>query len=217
MTSTIKRAAFGMFGVVFAATLLTSCLKDGTDTIVLPLPDGTIPHDVISSDLQDSLRRHGFIINEGIEPPTINGRYVASPMVQDYASDGVVLNYVDVEMAFSKQLERGLIKYTETQRTPNGGSMTSEYYEANIIGSGDKFTVYSWQYDNGTNVDGSGWRVKTATVISGTWTAAGIQDCQYSVLVLEKENDTYNRIPSENTYRIYHDGDNMATILGNEK
>lgn len=213
MTSTIKRAALGLVGLLLMTITLTGCLKEGTDTIVLPLPDGKIPAPVVPLDLQDSLRNHGFEINEGIEPPIINGVYLASPIILDYASDSNVLNFVDVKMTFSKQLERGLIKYVEEQVTPNGGAMTSEYNEANIIGSGDKFTMYCWQYDNGTNVDGTNWIVKTATMVSGTWTEAGIKDCQYAILVLDKINDTYNRIPDKNTYRIYHDGDSLAVTL----
>lgn len=213
MTKTIKRLALLSVGFLFATVTLTSCLKDGDDTIVLPLPDGKIPFSVIPSDMQDSLRRHGFLINEGLEPPTINGHYLGSPMLLDYSSDNTGLYFVDVDMTFSKQLERGLIKYIEKQITPNGGAMTSEYLEANIIGSGDKFTVYTWQYDNGTNVDSTNWSVKIATLVSGTWTTSGIKDCQYAVLVLEKENDVYNRIPETNTFRTYHDGDNLAVTL----
>ena len=208
-----KKARLFTLGLFLTAMTLSGCLKDGDDTIVLPLPDGKIPYSVIPRDLQDSLRRHGFLINEGLEPPIINGHYLGSPMDLDYASDNVGLNFVDVDMTFSKQLERGLIKYVEKQLTPNGGTMTSEFEEANIIGSDGKFTVYTWQYDNGTNVDSTNWRVKIATLVSGTLASGGIKDCQYAVLVLEKENDEFNRIPETNTFRIYHDGDNLAVTL----
>ena len=217
MTSTIKRAAFGLFGVVVATTMLTSCLKDGTDTIVLPLPTGRIPQEVIPDNLQDSLENHGFVINEGIEPPYIEGHYLASIMKLDYASDNVVFDFADVDMIFSKQLDRGLIKYVETQKTPNGGSMNSVYEDANIIGSGDKFTMYCYQYDNGTNTDSTNWNYKTATLVSGTWTASGIKDCQYAVIILEKRDDPYGRVPepmvNDTTFRIFHDADGLADKL----
>lgn len=216
MTSTIKRITFGLFGIAVATTMLTSCLKDGTYTIVLPLPDGKIPYDVISEDLQDSLDRYGFEIDTGITPPYINGHYLASPMLLDYASDNVVFDFADVDMTFSKQLERGLIKYVETQNTPNYGSMTSVYENANIIGSGDKFTMYCSQSDNGDNTDNNDWNVKTTTVISGTWVdGVGIKDCQYAVIIQQKVYDSGNRIPEDTTitFRIFHDGDGMAEKL----
>ena len=97
--------------------LFTGCLKEGDDTIVLPLPYGKIPYDVIPERIQDSLMLHGFVINEGVYPPSIEGKYVASPMDVQYASD----NYFNesfryLYMAFSGQHLRGKLDYRQVQR-----------------------------------------------------------------------------------------------------
>ena len=67
--------------------LFSGCLKEGNDTIVLPLPDGKIPYSVIPEQLQDSLRTHGLTIHEGVNPGNIDGRFLSSPIVLHYSSD----------------------------------------------------------------------------------------------------------------------------------
>ena len=95
--SKISKHLFMIVGVfVISIFLFTGCLKEGNDTIVLPLPDGKIPYSLIPESLQDSLRAHGFEINEGIEPPMIMGKYLSSPMQLQYASDNYINDFADL-------------------------------------------------------------------------------------------------------------------------
>lgn len=196
----------------FIGLLFTSCLKDGDDTIVLPLPDGKIPYSVISEELQDSLKNNGFVIHEGITPQNIEGSYLAAPLTLHYASDGYTNNFYDLTMTFRNQMQRGMVTYSERQRdTVEGASIAAQ-----VIGHDSCFTMYCYQYV--ANYSGAIrlWNCKIATVVSGIITKNGIRDCQYSYIMLEKEaiNDNYlSQLAKDETFRIYKDGDSMATKI----
>ena len=192
--------------LVLTTILFSSCLKEGDETIVLPLPDGKIPYSVIPERLQDSLLRHGFTIHEGIEPPTIEGRYVSSPTGLQYASDNYSNAFHNIYMTFARQNERGLVNYTELQDTLAEGASIA----ANVIGNGNNFSMYCYQILSDTATHK--WSCKTATVVSGTLTPTGIGNCQYTFIMLDKE-DAENRLAPVGTFRIFHDTDLLASKL----
>lgn len=198
--------------LVLASLLFSSCLKDGEDTIVLPLPDGKIPTSVIPQNLQDSLTRNGFIINEGINPPDIEGVYLASPLDLHYSSDGYNNAFYDLTMTFRDQKARGLITYSERQRdTVEGASIAAQ-----VIGEDSNFTMYCYQYVFDYAGSTQLWRCKIATVVSGVKTNRGFRDCQYSYIMLEKvaiSDYYYSMLAKEETFRIYKDGDRLATRI----
>lgn len=198
--------------VLTVGPLFSSCLKEGDDTIVIPLPDGKIPYSVIPKELQDSLTNNGFIINEGITPPNIEGIYQASPFNLHYASDDYENLFYNLTMTFREQKRRGMITYAERQRdTVEGASIAAQ-----VIGHDSCFTMYCYQnlaeYSNYQIL----WNCRVATIISGTMTPAGIKNYQYAYILLDKEatNDFYySMLADTNTFRIYTDGDNIATKL----
>ena len=146
--------------------LFSGCLKEGNDTIVLPLPDGKIPYSVIPEQLQDSLRTHGLTIHEGVNPGNIDGRFLSSPMVLHYSSDNYQELFYDLYMSFSGQKPRGMVKYSETQKHEY---IDGKSYMANVIGEGNDVTMYCLQ--NVFECSSSGdtlWKSRTATVVSGT-------------------------------------------------
>ena len=213
----LKRGKIVCLTGLMSMALVTSCLKEGTDTLVLPLPDGRIPYSVISEALQDSLTHHGMIIHEGVNPPMVVGTYLVAPMTKDYASDNAPGSYVNLLMSFANQIERGVLSYQELQNTDLLQiPVTGQSIEANIIGSDSNFTVYCYQNVVEKNGDNPLWRVKTATVVSGTMSTGGIYNCQYSVIILEREifdSNYESSIPVEGTFRLFHDGDNYTVKL----
>lgn len=218
MEPTNKSSLWKLPLVAFLTLLLTSCLKEGDDTIVLPLPDGRIPYSVISRNLQDSLTTHGFQIHEGLYPPTVAGSYLIEPMSLDFASDQAPASYVNLMMTFSSQTQRGLLKYWELQNTDlHNIPIDGQSLEANVIGNGNDFTVYCYQnVTENSSIGMQLWRVKTATVISGTMTDTGIANCQYAYILLEKEINDINyalSFPKDSTFRIFSDGNSFAGKL----
>ena len=202
----------GLFMLPFL--LFSGCLKEGTDTIVLPIPDGKIPYRVIPENLQDSLRTRGLDIHEGLNPDTLNGKFLAAPMILRYASDNYQEDFYDLYMAFSGQNPRGLIRYRETQKRENidGASIM-----ANVIGEGKNITMYCYQNVFECNPSGDTlWKCKTATVVSGTISEEGIKNCQYANIILDTwPIDDYYASPlsKKGTYRIWFDGDSIANRL----
>lgn len=213
MFKTNKRLSILLGIFALPIMMFSSCLKEGDDTIVLPLPDGKIPYSVIPKNLQDSLVAHGFVIHEGIEAPNIEGKFLSSPMVLQYASDNYQNDFYDLYMRYAGQTRRGLIQYSESQRD----TVVGISQEANVIGSDSNFTMYCYQTISANNSRGDTlYRCKTASVVSGIITESGIKDCQYSYVMLDKwaRNDYYySMIPEANTYRIWNDGDSLAIRL----
>lgn len=142
MSKRIKHLAIVTGILFFPIFMLSGCMKEGNDTIVLPLPDGKIPYSVIPENLQDSLRLRGLTINEGLDPDTLNGRFVSAPMVLHYASDNYQELFYDLYMSFSGQTQRGRIMYYETQRRDD---VDGQSIMANVIGKGKDVTMYCFQ------------------------------------------------------------------------
>lgn len=192
--------------------LFTGCLKEGNDTIVLPLPYGKIPYDVIPEHIQDSMTMEGFVIHEGVEPPMIEGCYVASPMDLRYASDNYNNpNFRYLYMYFAGQQLRGKIDYAQVQYDTIFldellfDEAMGEAWRAHVIGEGKDFSMYCIQ----TISPDTTWWCKTASVVSGTMTANGIKDCQYAEYIIDRGGDV-SRLPEPGTFRIWDDGDKLA-------
>lgn len=212
MNVNIKHVALCACLCLFPTLLFTGCLKEGTDTIVLPMPDGKIPTSVIAQRLQDSLRSHGMNIYEGVTPPNIEGRYVASPMRLTYASDHYANLFYDTYMTFSEQNARGLIRYAESQSS----LATATSVGAGVIGADSNFTMYCIADMEGDSAGVQLWRCTTATVVSGTRCTEGLRRCQYAFIMLSKTGiDAYHDglLPDADTYRIFYDGDSLANQL----
>ncbi len=213
----IKHLLLLLVPLALTISLFSGCLKEGDETLVLPTPDGKIPFSVIPEHLQDSLRGNGFVIHEGLYPPMITGRYKISPMSLHYASDDYTNNFYDLVMTLTGQYRRGAVSYSESQVDSVMGLSTDAF----VIGEGNDFSMYCFQDVFRTNSLGDTlYTCSTATVVSGTLTDGGIQDCQYSSIILDKwaRNDYYaSQIPDVGTFRIWNDGDDLAVRIAYTK
>ena len=208
-----KLKHLGIMALLVAAPIFffSSCLKDSDDTIVLPLPYGKIPYSVIPQNVQDSLRAHGFTINEGTNPPVVEGRYLSSPHKLTYASDNYVNpRFYNVYMLMQEQTPRNRIVYSETQDT----CVQGKSLEACVIGNENFFSMYCIQMQSElSNQQDTLWSCKTATVVSGILNSHGIANCQYAQVVIDtfSSNPVYaTRLPDKGTYRIFCDSDSLA-------
>ncbi len=205
-----KKSITGLICAAITAMVATSCLKEGSETIVLPGIEKEIPETVIPIDLQEELSSHGFIIYPGNEPPIVDGSYLVSPVEMIYASDNYSNTaFNNLRITFTGQNPRGVIRYSESQAdTVNGASL-----QAHIIGKGDNFTLYCLQDITSAS---NAWSCRTATLVSGTKKNNGIQNIHYAFVMLESASTSTNGIsplaPS-GTVRVFCDGDNLATKL----
>lgn len=215
MTKCNKHLTILLGLLVLPFFLFTGCLKEGDETIVLPFPNGKIPYDVIPEQVQDSLTDLGFVIHEGVYPPTIEGKYVASPMDLQHASDEYYNpNFRYLYMSFAGQQRRGKINYSQIQydtiflNEQQLSDAIGDAMRANVIGEGEDFTMYCIQ----TISPDSTWWCTTASVVSGTLTKTGIKDCQYAQYIIDRGGDV-SRLPEVGTFRFWNDGDNFASKI----
>lgn len=196
-----------LFLLMVIAIGLTGCLKEDMDTIVLPfseIPQGEVPQDIKGPF-------YGVVpINEGIDPPSINGKFVMSPFKLEYASDGYqesVYGMADLYLSFQSQTTGGMAAYYEKQ-----GLSETESPEVYVVGSGQDFTAYFVAYTTNYVYSDNVYHevtAKSATVISGTVTENGIENIRYAFAILEK-NDPNNLIMDVNACRVFKDGDGLA-------
>ena len=204
--------------VLTTITLIFSgCLYDGGETIVLPINDINPELEIVSSEAIPSEIRSQFTnymtIHEGSNPPIITGYYLFSPATTVYCSDWGYGGYdvgkvvADLYIYFGEQNKWQIDEYKEKQ---SGNIGTAK--DVVIVGSGKDFTAYYiveeyLDYDN----DGSNESyTKTSVLFSGTLTQDGIEDAQYAFILLEAI-DPLDKIMKENEFRIFKDGDGLAS------
>lgn len=142
-------------------------------------------------------------IYAGNTPPTIEGTFTLHPYEMVYTSD----SYKPTEAFGDNTID--LSDQNRTKNTVNyqnkQGSGRSEKTEMVVLGKDDKFTIFA--VVSGTNPDAT---YKMAEIVSGTMTTDGIKDVFTGILMLEK-NDPNNKVMKVGTYRIFKDGDGLAT------
>lgn len=143
-------------------------------------------------------------IYNGNRPPTVDGSFVIHPLKLIYSSDGYMDDkFNDIYMKFSEQdASKNTLQYQEKQ-----SNSTGDKTEMILLGEGDNFTVFAVVT---SAMNGGKVTYSLATIISGTMTADGIKDCYQAVLMVDK-NDPNNEVMDVGTYRIFKDGDLLAT------
>lgn len=190
----------GVLGICLLL-LFTGCLKDDDETVLLPIPASKI----LGIDLPEDFENH-FHVNEGSNPPDVFGRFLATPMVVEYASDGYFNpEFYDLSFEFSHLYGRNTTMYGERQHSSSGRGTNAQ-----VIGSGNDFTVffYSELQDQIEQ-----WKCKTATIISGTLLSNGISNFQYANIMIEKD-DPLGKIMEVGQYHIFHDEDGFVEMNG---
>lgn len=214
------------------AFVATSCLKESDDTLILPVPDGTIPATVIPTEVLQTITSAtvGMHIWEGVNPPSMitdtlqvpngtdeNGnvvyravtsaQFVCSPELLVYASDAAESHLNPGDRALDTYFAFvGQSTANVVQYYEREGSSFSYAKDAQITGEGDNFTIYF--YEDGSFEDGKTFR--KATIVSGTWSDEGIKDYEICFLMLDKQ-DSNGELMHVNNYRVYRDGDGTAS------
>lgn len=203
--------------VLIAAIAIScsSCLYDNGETIVLPVDDINPDHEIVSSEAIPSEIKSQFTnymtIHEGSNPPIITGCYVLDPLTTVYCSDiggydvGDVI--ADMYIYFGEQNKWQIDEYRQKQA---GNIGTAK--DVVIVGSGKDFTAYYMveEHSDHDYDDINETYTKQSVLFSGTLTQDGIKDAQYAFIMLEAI-DPLNKIMEENEFRIFKDGDGLAS------
>lgn len=201
--------------VLTTITLIFSgCLYDGGETIVLPIDDINPEQEIVSSEaippeIKSQFANH-ITIHEGSNPPIITGYYLLTPLTTVYCSDygydvGEVIS--DMYIYFGEQNKWQIDEYREKVAGDIGIAK-----DVVIVGSGKDFTAY-YIVEEYSDLDNDGVNesyTKASVLFSGTLTQDGIEDAQYAFIMLEAI-DPLNKIMSENEFRIFKDGDGLAS------
>lgn len=193
--------------ILLLPVLLSGCMKETNETVLLPVRGVKIPEAVLSAAEQDALSDY-MPIYEGGTPPNIEGDWLASPMTLTFASDNYAGDFYDLHWRVEKQNGRNLAKYKEWQNTASALGK-----EAHIIGEGDNFTMYTIEQSEN---EARGWSCEQVTIISGTRTGDAVEGYYYAV-VMRNKTDERGVIIEPDSYRVFTDGDGVSLPITNMK
>ena len=152
---------------------------------------------------------NGMTINEGTNPPNIQGIFATGVLEMIYTSLGE-----DDSYSVGKEIPSYRYKFYDQR----GSKIKTDYINENIIandqatgrgtiisGNGNKFTAY-------LDMDITDIEIKTrdVSVLSGEITPEGIKNFQYGFLKMEKTGDFSERMVPVGTIRIWISKDKLA-------
>ncbi len=163
---------------------------------------------VVPEDIQDKMAAY-IPIYKGVNPPNIEGDYLISPFITVYCEDQGNGGYDPGEYVTERYIRFSNQNSTTNTLDYESRTVTSSSYNegkgAFISGSGNDFTAFF-------NTEGTSSDIytKTALVISGTKTDAGIANLYYAFIMVEKGYDPNGIIMKEGVFRVFKDEDALA-------
>ncbi len=154
---------------------------------------------VVTTDAVAMLKKLGMPINDGIQPPNVEGSYLVDDITLKAYS-----NLDDHDPVGTKyDHQKWTLKSQDNSRF--SVSLLVEYEEGDpdsynmiISGNGNRFTLYS----EGTKEAKDGNRYRVVNVYSGTMTETGLADVHQAILWIEGT--------CQNAAFLYHEQDGMA-------
>lgn len=186
--------------VLCSILLLDSCKKKTPEPILSAKIQQIVP-----ATLLNDLKTKGMPINEGVNPPNIEGVFISNPHTLEvpYEGDsytkGTVFN--NLAFQFSKQNTAELSVNIDVK----SGSTVASGIGGFISGTGNKFSIFSElsiKYGTATG--------KQVRIFSGEITPQGIKDF-YTTLVFTEKNDPDKIFIEIGAARIIKDGDGLAS------
>lgn len=200
------------FCVAIGSLLAISCSKSENSVEKQVKTSGfNIPAEakaIIPEELIGKIAANGMTINEGTNPPNIEGIFATGILKMIYTS----LNYDTFPIG--KEIESYRFRFYEQRGTKIKTDYINEDILANdqatgrgtiISGNGNKFTAY-------LDMDITDIEIKTrdVSVLSGEITPEGIRNFQYAFLKMEKTGDFSERMVPVGTIRIWISKDKLA-------
>lgn len=200
------------FCVAIGTLLAISCSKSENSVEKQVKTSGfNIPAEakaIIPEEFIGKMAADGMTINEGTNPPNIQGIFATGILKMIYTS----LNYDTFPIG--KEIESYRFKFYEQRGTKIKTDYINEDILANdqatgrgtiISGNGNKFTAY-------LDMDITDIEIKTrdVSVLSGEITPEGIKNFQYGFLKMEKTGDFSERMVPVGTIRIWISKDKLA-------
>ena len=196
----MKRTIYALCTVVCALFVMTSCSKSD-DYKRFDIPEEAKA--IISDKFLAEMEANGMTINEGMNPPDIQGIFDAGNLQLVYS------NLEKEQKTIGKLSSRYRFKFYDQQNIKVKTSYISDDDTASgqgsiISGSGNKFTAY-------LRVNGSTSLAtyKMAIVISGEISSEGGKDFKLGICMIEKDDPTKD-LMDIGTIRVWVDQDKFA-------
>lgn len=179
----MKKVMYALCAAVCVLFAMVSCSKsdkNGPKRFDIPSETETI----ISEEFIAKMANNGMIINEGINPPNIEGVFATGILKMIYTS-------LEKDFPIGEEIKSYRFKFYDQVGTRVKTDYVNEAFineeqatgRGTIIsGSGNKFTAYL-----DMNIIDSGIKTRDVSVLSGEITPNGIKDFQYGFLKIEKQ------------------------------
>lgn len=171
----------------------------------------------VPDSTMQALEEMGMIINEGKVPPSLDGYFLASPLIMtessvpDESYDSTT-NFVDYLYYFHNQDNDELTIDLDIDGLNDSHELISHSEGIGTFLSGNNSFFSSFTIQDGyTLLEGSDTAFyKLLTVLSGKIDNTGILDYQYALLMLDDYGDPYDYYIPNNTGRLFKDGDDLV-------
>ena len=208
----MKRTIYVFCVAVSALFLMVSCSKSDSGEKQVKTSGFNIPAEakaIIPEELIGKMAANGMTINEGTNPPNIEGIFATGDLKMTYTSlgddDGYSVGQEIPSYRYKFYDQKGTkVKtdyinewITSTERATGRGTI--------ISGEGNKFTAYL-----DVNITNGEVKSRDVSVLSGEITPEGIKDFQYGFLKIEKTGDITGRVVPVGTIRIWISKDKLA-------
>ena len=203
----MKKAIYVFCAAACALFMMVSCSKsDNKEPKRFDIPSEAKA--IISEDFIAKMAANGMTINEGTNPPNIQGIFATGILQMIYTS------LEKDSYSIGEEIESYRFKFYEQRGTKIKTDYINEDILANdqatgrgtiISGNGNKFTAY-------LDMDITDIEIKTrdVSVLSGEITPEGIKNFQYAFLKMEKTGDFSERMVPVGTIRIWISKDKLA-------
>lgn len=202
----MKKVMYALCAAVCVLFAMVSCSKsDKNEPKRFDIPSET--ETIISEEFIAKMANNGMVINEGINPPNIEGVFATGILKMIYTS-------LEKDFPIGEEIKSYRFKFYDQVGTRVKTDYVNEAFineeqatgRGTIIsGSGNKFTAYL-----DMNIIDSGIKTRDVSVLSGEITPNGIKDFQYGFLKIEKTGDFRNELVPERTIRIWVSKDKLA-------
>ncbi len=190
--------------VVTVTFVFSSCKKDSDpDPVINTTTFPTPISNIVPQSMVDSLRAAGATVNAGTTPPVVNGIYLMQPdscIYDNSPGNFAGTLFSDYKFRFSNQ-DNSLFTIMVEQKAIPSGTLSSTPVSTYISGNGNNFSIFLMRI-----VTASGIPVEQFNVLSGTLTAAGIQNLQNTLYIRSKGSDPGNIAPPAGTIRVFVNG-----------
>lgn len=197
-----------LFCITLSIGVISSCKKkqQTTDTTGLGPNFPVVINTIVTPAILDTLTKHGTIVYNGLNPPTVNGIYLFSPdlcLYDNSSSKAAGTLFTDYKFKFSNQ---NTAQYTINVDLKAVNSNVVDAASANsstfLSGNGNFFSVFSQ-----TTGVLSGISYKSLDVYSGEMLSGNIKNFQHTIYLVSKGADPNNLLAIAGTIRVFADKD----------